>query len=435
MVAALLSVFSLLVSVVLLQFGNGLYLTFLSYRMGLEAFSDLAIGAIGSAYFGGFIVGALYCDRFIQKVGHIRAFIGFGAITCAVILSHSWYVEPFYWASLRFLAGIASSGLFMVIESWLNERAEPSSRGSIFGAYLVFNYLALGGGQFLLNVADPAGPQLFLLIGTLFALSLIPIALGQATVPAAYERRNFGIRRLLAISPLGVAGVLVLGLVNGAFYVLAPLFAVKMGFGVAGVGYFIAFAILSGLVMQWPIGKLSDIFDRRTILIIVAFACCAIAAGIGAVALDGGANKLTLLALIAAYGSAVYAIYPLAVAHANDFVETEDMVPLAAGLLLAYGVGALVGPFAGAAVMKALGPGGLFVYIAVVTGFLGLFGLLRMRIRDAVPADDQGAFMMLPRTSPVVISEMLPVPEIEDAEFEEAEDDGNETVVPAEEKI
>ncbi len=422
MVAALLSVFSLLVSVALLQLGNGLYLTFISFRMDLENFSELSIGAIGSAYFGGFIVGALYCDRFVQKVGHIRAYIGFGALTCAVVMSHSWLVDPLYWALLRFIAGVVSSGLFMVVESWLNERAEQKTRGSIFAAYLVINYVALGGGQFFLNISDPAGSQLFLLIGTFFALSLIPIALGQAVVPAPYERRNFGIRELFAVSPLGVVGCLVIGLANGAFYTLAPIFAVRMGFDAAGIGKFMALAILSGLIMQWPVGKLSDVFDRRTILIVVAFATCAVAATMAAVTVNPNADRIMILILISAYGSALYALYPLAVAHANDHVEPGDTVPLAAGLLLAYGIGALLGPFAASAVMKIMGTAGLFTFIAGAAGGLAIFGLLRMRIRPAVPMDDQGSFVVLPRTSPVLVAEMHPLTDFEDAEFEDNDD-------------
>ncbi len=421
MIAALYSVASLMISVALLQLGTGLYLTFLSLRMDLEGFSDPAIGAVGSAYFGGFVIGALYCDRYIHKVGHVRSYLGFGAFACAAVMSHSWLIEPVYWALLRFIAGVVSSGLFMVVESWLNERADQSNRGSIFSGYLVINYVALGGGQFLINAADPAGPQLFLLIGTLFALSLTPMAFSQATVPAPYERRSFGVRRLFAISPLGVIGCLVIGLTNGAFYVLTPIFATRLGFDTATVSTLLAGTILSGLVMQWPLGKLSDRFDRRSILILVAVATCAMAAAIAFNARDGVIDDSLLLALICGYGAFVYAIYPLAVSHANDYADAEDIVPLTAGLLLAYGTGALIGPFAASATTALVGPSGLYFYIAAVTGGLAVFGLLRMKLRDTVAVDDQGPFMALPRTSPVVVSEMNPLADWEEEQEEEAE--------------
>jgi len=329
------------------------------------------------------------------------------------------------WGLLRFIAGIVSSGLFMIVESWLNERAEQKTRGSVFAAYLIINYVALGGGQFLLKVSDPAGPQLFILIGTLFALSLIPVALGQAVVPAPYERRNFGIRGLFVASPLGVVGCLVIGLANGAFYTLAPIFAIRLGFDASGVGTFMAFAILSGLLMQWPVGKLSDLFDRRTILIIVAFAACAITASIAFATINSDLDHVLVLGLICAYGSVVYSIYPLAVSHANDRVDPEDTVPLAAGLLLAYGVGALVGPFAASTVMAFMGNAGLFAFIAFAAGGLAIFGLLRMRIGQAVPMGDQGAFVVLPRTSPVLVAEMHPLTDFEAAEPIEGKDENS----------
>jgi MFS family permease len=265
--------------------------------------------------------------------------------------------------------------------------------------------------------------MLFLLIGTLFALSLTPIALGATTVPAAYERRSFNVRELFNVSPLGVVGVLVIGLANGAFYSLGPIFAARLGFDTAGIGKFMAAAILSGLIMQWPLGKLSDVFDRRTILIIVAFLTCAVAVGIAGVSVNPAADHSLILILICAYGSALYALYPLAVAHANDHVEPADTVPLAAGLLLAYGVGALLGPFLASAVMALLGMLGLFTFIAGTAGALAIFGLLRMRISQAVPMDDQGTFMPLPRTSPVLVAEMHAMTDFEDAEFEDNADE------------
>jgi MFS family permease len=399
MLQTIRSVLALLLGAAILQTGTGLLGTFIPVRMSSEGLSELAIGAIGSAYFGGFILGALLVSAPVRRVGHIRAFAALAALMCCSTLLYALLSHPLAWALLRFVNGLVLSGLFVITESWLNERADNTSRGRVFALYMIANYVAVGGGQFLLPVFPVAGNEHFILVAFFYAACLLPVALSVSPAPEPYAGKRLSLLALYRISPLGVLGCVVCGLVNAAFYALAPVFVLELGLGAAAVSTFMGVAVLAGLILQWPLGKLSDLFDRRTILVAIAFASAGLAA---AIALIGG-ERLWLLALLAlAYGGAAFTIYGVSVAHANDFLSPSQMVPASAGLLIAYGVGAVAGPSLGAAAMTAAGAPGLFGYIGAVFAALGLFGLYRMTVRPPVPKGEQIPFVAVPRTSPVI---------------------------------
>jgi MFS family permease len=393
------SVLPLVLGATILQVGTGLLGTFIAVRMSFEGFSELVIGAIGSAYFGGFILGALLASVPVRRVGHIRAFAALAALMCCSTLLFALVVHPLAWALFRFVNGLVLSGLFVITESWLNERADNASRGRVFALYMIANYVAVGGSQFLLPVFEVSTNLHFILVAIFYAACLLPVALSVSPAPEPYAGARLSLLQLYRISPLGVLGCVVCGLVNAAFYALAPIFVLELGLDETAVSTFMGVAVLAGLVLQWPLGKLSDVFDRRTILVAISVVSALLAA---AIALVEGERQWLLAGLALAYGGAAFTIYGIAVAHANDYLDSSQMVPASAGLLVAYGIGAVVGPSAGAAAMTLLGAPGLFGYIAAVFAALALFGLYRMTARPPVPKAEQGPFVPVPRTSPVI---------------------------------
>jgi len=389
MLSLLMSVAALLLGAGLLNAGNGVFTTFLSVRMHLEGFSTEVTGLVMSAYYIGLAVGTLMCDRIINRVGHIRAFAAFVAVVSASVLSAAFFVSPYVWGTMRAVLGFCFAGLFMIVESWLNMRATAQTRGRLFSSYMMVSYLTLGAGQLLLNLRDPSGRDFFL-IGVLFySLAALPVSLTSAASPAPVQTSRFGFGALYRVSPLGVLACIGSGLANSALYGMGPLFARGNGFSLAETSYFMGAAVLSGLVLQYPIGRLSDRYDRRAI--IVAVALLTASTSVGLVMLAGKA-KLAILGLACLYGGFSFTLYPLAVSHANDFLDAKDAVKAAGGLILAWGAGASFGPVAAASIMGALGPRGLFVFVAAVDILLALFALWRMTRRPSVPAELKGVF-------------------------------------------
>jgi MFS family permease len=397
MLATLLSIAALLSGVGILLMGTGLLSTLLSLRTAIEGYSPELTGLVMSSYFAGLVVGSLYCSKVVHRIGHIRAFAAFASILSVTALIHGFVVTAPVWAVLRALSGFCMAGVFMVSESWLNARATNQTRGQVLAFYMITAYLAIGVGQFLLNLAEPKRIELFAVVSILFSLALVPVALTQATAPRIERPSGLGLRRLYKLSPLGVVGCLASGMLTGALFGMGPIFASGIGLSLSGVSAFMGIVVLGGLFLSWPVGWLSDRFDRRKVMAAASLAAVLIALAIPAAA---GRPEPVLLVLAGLYGGLSFPLYSLSVAHANDYVEPQDLVQASSGLLVAYGLGASLGPISAAAVMGALGPHGLFVYSAVITAAFGLFVLYRMRRREPLPVDQQGPHVVLPRTTP-----------------------------------
>jgi len=383
---AILSVFSLLVAAAILLGANGLQSTLLSLRANIEGFPLSAIGFLTSAYFVGFILGCRYAPRFIKNVGHIRAFTALASVASAATLAHILFVEPVSWLIMRAVAGFCFAGLHMIIESWLNERATNENRGTVLSIYRIADFTAVTAGQFMLNVADPAGFVLFVGVSILISLSLVPVALTTAAAPKPIKSAKLNIPKLWNLSPLACGAVVAAGASGSAFWALAPVFIQDIGYEVSVVALFMSAIIAGGALAQFPIGWLSDRIDRRRVIIGTAFL-----AGAGAllISLFGPQSQNLLIIFALMLGMFHLPLYGLGVANANDFAEAEDFVSINGGLLLLYGFGAVTGPIIAPFVMKGFGASSLFFYNAVVYGLLTIFGLYRLTQRKPVPVEEK----------------------------------------------
>lgn len=395
------SVASLLVGVALLMLANGLLSTLISLRTALEGFPAPVTGLVMSAYFAGLVLGSLFCRGIIRRVGHIRAFSALASLLSATALAHVFLVSAASWAAFRGVTGFCLAGLYMVTESWLNARANNQTRGQILSLYMVTCYLAIGAGQFLLLLADPSTFTLFAIVSVLFSLALVPVALTRSSAPTLEKAGRLSFRRLYEISPLGVIGCFSSGLLNGAIYGMAPIFGHGIGLSITGVSVLMGALILGGVVGQWPVGRLSDRFDRRTVIIYMALAATVVAAAVAALSQLPPTWLWLVLALAGLFGALSFPFYSLSVAHANDYLEADDLVEASGGLIIAFGVGAAFGPLSAAGVMGWLGPVGLFVFLSVIAGLFAAFAIYRTFRREAPPMEAQGPFVPLPRTSPV----------------------------------
>ncbi len=402
----ILSLSSLLLGAFVFLLGNGLMGTLLSVRIGLEGFGADVAGYVSSAYFIGFILGTLRGQAVIVAVGHIRAFAAFAGLSAASAILSGLFFDPLPLGLFRAIGGFSIAGLFIVTESWLNGRTATPWRGRVLSIYMLTTYSAMGLGQLLLIAYDPLGVELFALIGLLFALSLVPIALSRVPAPPLPPLSHLTFRRLFRISPMGIIGSFSSGLILGAFYALFPLIALgRGGLDTAGVAILMAIVILFGLFIQWPVGWLSDRTDRRYVMIGGLFAVFVACGGI--LWLQGSGAPVALWIVFGLLFAFAFTIYPLGVAHTNDFMTADDLVAASGGLLLAYSVGAAIGPaIAGQAVI--LWPdGGLLYYLATVAVLTGSFAIFRVTRRPPAPAEEQAPFVVVPRTT-AVVSELDP---------------------------
>jgi MFS family permease len=391
MFQALKTVASLLLGAGILILGNGLVGIVLPVRMSLEHVPTEFSGLVMSAYYGGLVCGCLWGQGVIARVGHIRAFAAFAAGVAATTLIFPLWFNPIAWALLRIIVGFLMAGLFFTIESWLNLRSSKKTRGQILSLYMVTNYLASMLGQLLVNVWSVKGLELFCLGAMLLCVSLVPVVLTRVAGPDIDRTSRLSIARLYRVSPLGVVASLGAGLISGAFYGMGAVFGAGIGMSIFAISVFMGITLLGGLSMQWPIGLLSDKYDRRTVLlwvlIVIATTCLL------EFTLSRTAHATTwLLVLTGLFGGAAATIYPLAVAHAFDYVEREQMVAASAGMLLSWAIGATAGPLLASLLMSSGGDWSLFLYLAGVSGALAAFTRYRMGRRTALPTAEQAKF-------------------------------------------
>ena len=392
----ILSISSLLMGMSMLLIGNSLQGTLIAIRAVGEAFSANAIGIMASGYFLGFVAGTLVTAYLIERAGHIRAFTALASLASAAALGHIIIIDPVAWTVFRAISGFCFAGIYMVIESWLNERATNETRGQVLAAYMIVNLMSLTIGQFLISFADPLGYVLFCIVSILVSIAIIPVSITRTIAPIPQKPKPLPILRLFMISPLGFIGCLAYGLAMGAFWGLAPVFAGQVGLDVNGVALFMSLCILGGGLMQWPMGWLSDRYDRRKVLTLACFS----SGGMSILMATAGIIKpdwLPYLPII--FGAATFPIYAVTVSHANDYVDADERVGVSGTLLLIYGAGAIIGPLLAGQIILHLGARGLFYYIGSVFIVVGCYALWRMTRRAAPTADDKSTFVPTPGAS------------------------------------
>ena len=379
-----------LASIVFLLFGYGAVIagtSLLGITVPLELRADgtstEVIGLVGTAFFGGFLLGARYSRVAILQVGHVRVFAGLAALSAASALMFPFLPFPAGWIVLRFINGFCLVGIGAVTESWLNARCTNQNRGGVMGIYMVINYFAVACGQLLVNVSDLGGSEAFMLVAFLFSLSLVPMVLSRTPSPDIGHVEALSFRHLYALTPLAVVGSGVAGVFMGTFFGMGAIFARSIGLSVFEVSVFTATVIGGGLLFQFPVGWLSDRFDRRGVLAVVLISVVLVSiAMMGAGAL--GEHFWALLVLGALLGACITVVYPIAIAHAFDHIARERFVPASSGLLLAFGVGSTAGPLLASIAMGQIGPYGFFAFYAVVATFFSGFVIYRWHRRDRV---------------------------------------------------
>jgi len=385
--AALASSWAILLGFGILMLGDGLQGTLLAVRADLEGFSATLTGLVMSTFYIGFLIGSIMTPRITIKVGHIRVFAAYAAISSTAILIQSLAVTVPLWIAMRLISGFCFAGLYIVAESWLNDRATNETRGKLLSLYMVVTYIGIGAGQLLLNLANPLEFQLFILVSILISVAVVPLLLSAGSPPAFRDSVRISLLELFRLTPLGIVSMFSVGLVTATFFALGPVYAQRIGLNIRDTSYFMTAAVLGTVLLQGPIGALSDRFDRRRILTMVM-----ILTSISALACIP-AEQVSIEALflaIAVFGGLAFPLYSVCIAYTNDHLNPNQMIAASGALVLVGGLGAIVGPVLFAMIMDKFGTQALFWSIAVIHALTGLFAMYRMIRSAPVPLNKQG---------------------------------------------
>ena len=384
---ALGSSWALLLGFGILMLGDGLQGTLLPIRADLEGFSATLTGLVMSTFYLGFLVGSILTPRITIKVGHIRVFAAFAALSSAAILVHALVGSVPVWMAMRLVSGFCFAGLYIVAESWLNDRATNETRGKLLSLYMVVTYVGVGCGQLLLNLASPLQYELFILTSILISVAVVPLLLSAGSPPAFHDSVRLSLWQLFRLTPLGIVSMFAVGLVTATFFALGPVYAQRIGLSIRDISYFMTAAVIGTILLQGPIGALSDRYDRRTILALVTI-LTAISALVCIPAEK--VSNMALFASIALFGGLAFPLYSICIAYTNDHLEPRQMIAASGALVMVGGLGAITGPLLFALVMDLYGHAALFWAIAIVHGLTGLFAICRMLISAPVPMERQG---------------------------------------------
>jgi MFS family permease len=380
----------LLLGMGVLMLGAGLQSTLLALRGTLEGFPPPVTGIIMSCYYLGYLAGTRIAPPLLLKVGHIRVFAALAAVASAAILLQGSFINPWTWGIMRLLSGLCFAGIYVVAESWLNDRASRANRGQLFAVYMVVLYVGLGSAQFLLLLSSPESAQPFMLVSVLISLALVPIVLSAHQVPEGAATGKVRLIDLYRNTPLGVVGVSVSGLTSATIYSMGPVYARLSGLQTRGIAAFMGVSILAGVLTQYPVGRLSDRMDRRTVLAGV----CALATVVAGVLFTfKELPQPVIVGLSALLSGVILTLYSLSVSHANDKLEPGQAVAASSKLLLLNGSAAALGPILAGSLMAYFGAQAYFGTLGSLTAALLLFDLWRKWRARPVPPSQKVPFI------------------------------------------
>jgi MFS family permease len=380
--------------------GNGLQGTLLGIRGAIEGYDAGTMSLVMSAYFVGFLLGSYRAPAMIRRVGHVRVFAALASVISALFILYAAAPDPWVWIAMRLAVGFCFAGVYVVAESWLNDAATNETRGQALSLYMIVQMIGIIAAQGVVNLADPAGYDLFVVMSVLVSVSFAPILLFASDAPAFQTTKRMTLLQLFRISPLGCVGTFLLGGVLAGTFGMGAVFGMEKGLSVGQISAFVAAIYTGGLLAQFPIGWISDRMDRRLLVLrLTAFGAAAVFAGLAFTA-----QFPVVLVLGFVIGAVANPLYSLLIAHTNDFLDHSDMAAAAGGLLFINGLGSMTGPLAIGGLMTRFGPGAFFVYIGSLLALIALYAAYRATQRPSPAVDSTSSYApVAPHCSPVAL--------------------------------
>ena len=406
MVKLLKNSWALFTGYFVLMVAHGFQGNLLGVRSVIEEFNFISVGSMMSGYFVGYFAGANTIPKLVGKVGHIRVFAAFASMASLSILIHAIFVNPVVWTMGRFVTGFSIVGIFIVMESWLNDRANNRTRGQLLSVYMFITLIGLSLGTLLLNFSSPIKYEPFILISLLLSLALIPILLTKRKAPKFKKLGHIDIKGLYKTSPLGTVSMFCTGIIHSALFSLGAVYAASMNFSIFEISLLLFLITVSGGIFQWPIGYYSDNSDRRVVIIFCTFFAslfCVLSIFASGTSLENmylatsvGIDKIMFYIYVALYAGMSIPMFTLNLSYVNDYIPKEKFVAAGGGMQIIFGLGAMSGPFLCSLLMNKFGSNGFFVHLLFFHLIIGAFGLYRITKR---PYEDnpESTYTPLPR--------------------------------------
>ncbi len=421
MISVVGSSWAILMGMMLLMVGNGLQGTLLSVRGDLEGFSTGALSFVMSAYFVGFLFGSRFVPNLIRKVGHVRVFAALGSTVSAAVILFPTITDPIIWTLLRIVVGFCFSGVYITTESWLNNSTSNDTRGQALSLYVIVQMLGIIVAQAILAFGDPSGFVLFVIPSVLVSMAFLPVLLSASPTPPFESTKPLSFLEIYRVSPLGCVGIGLLGGVFSALFGMAAVYGTEAGMSVAEISLFVSLIYVGGLVLQFPIGWLSDRFDRRGLIV-----AAALVATVSAMVAASGIGGFTgLMAMAFVIGGMANPLYALLLAYTNDYLDNDDMAAASGRLVAINGTGAIIGPLVIGWMMGQFGAAAFFLFIAVLMAVLAGYGMFRMTRRDSPDVENTGHYQAILPSATAVALEVAQEVWIEEEEAAEAEAEGD----------
>ena len=392
---------ALLFGMFLLMLGNGLQGTLLGVRGSIEGMSPQTMSWVMTGYFVGFLFGSQLTPNMIRRVGHVRVFAALGSLVSACLILYAAWTNPYFWFLLRIIVGFCFSGIYVVAESWLNDSSSNETRGQTLSAYLIVQMMGIVLAQAVLNFADPSGYMLFIIISVVVSLSFAPILLSVSPAPQFQTSKRMTLSQLWSISPLGVVGQFFLGAIFAALFGMASVYGTERGLTVKDISLFVAAIYFGGMILQYPIGWVSDRMDRRVLIFIV----CSIGTFFSFAA-NLSDSYIWLLIVAFIIGGVSNPLYSLYIAYTNDYLEHDDMASASGGLIFLTGIGAIFGPSIVGWLLDEYGAASYFWFIGSVMAIMGSYALYRMTQTSSTAVEDTSAYAPITPTSTPVAMEL-----------------------------
>jgi len=412
---------TLFFGLLLIMAGNGLQVVLLGVRSTEAGFTNIETGVIMAGYYLGMFFGSTLVPTMLSNVGHVRVFGAMSAIASAAVLVHALVLDPIVWTTMRIMTGLSFAGMFIVCESWLNDKSTNKTRGQMLSLYMIVTMAGIAAGQMMISFDDGNGLSLFLLASVLVSIAVVPILITEGNAPEFSAPERMSMRRLYNISPLAVIGLIINGMAISMLFGMGAVYARSTGLTPTEVGYFLTAPVLGALFLQYPVGRLSDRFDRRIVILGVAATAALV---LGCAWQFGTLHFLVLLGCMFLFGGLLFPMYSLCIAHANDFLTPSQMVAVASGLIMMSGAGAVTGSPMAALSLEYLGTASFFPVLATTQVVTALIVVVRMTARPSVPGAAQGPFVAIPEASTAMAASLNP--ETEWVDTDPAGDDADD---------